>query len=329
MSEKRKLGNSDLSVTPVGLGCMGFSHAYGAPTEKSEAVKMIRKAFDMGYNFFDTAECYIGTNPDGSMSFNEKLVGEALRDVRDKVVIATKFGVEHSSMGLLTDSSPETIRQAVDGSLLRLGVDYIDLYYQHRVDPKVEPEVVAEVMKDLIKEGKIRYWGISETDEAYLRRANAVCPVTAIQNRYSMLAREHEKLFPVLEELNVAFVAFSPLGNGFLSGKYDVNSKFEDGVDFRSHMPQYTKEGFEAGRELMELLNKMAEEKNATPGQISLAWMMCKKPYIIPIPGSRKEERLKENIDSKDVILSDKEITVIDDLLDNMDMPVYGQSSGK
>ena len=249
--------------------------------------------------------------------------------MRDKVVIATKFGVEHSSMGLLTDSSPETIRQAVDGSLVRLGVDYIDLYYQHRVDPKVEPVVVAEVMKDLIKEGKIRYWGISETDEAYLRRANAVCPVTAIQNRYSMLAREHEKLFPVLEELNVAFVAFSPLGNGFLSGKYDENSKFEDGVDFRSHMPQYTKEGFEAGRELMELLGKMAEEKNATSGQISLAWMMCKKPYIIPIPGSRKEERLKENIGSKDVILSDKEIAVIDDLLDKMNMPVYGQSAKK
>ncbi|MCH5194976.1 MAG: aldo/keto reductase [Oscillospiraceae bacterium] len=329
MSEKRKLGNSDLSVTSVGLGCMGFSHAYGAPTEKSEAVKMIRKAFDMGYNFFDTAECYIGTNADGSMSFNEKLVGEALRDVRDKVVIATKFGVEHSSMGLLTDSSPETIRQAVEGSLVRLGVDCIDLYYQHRVDPKVEPEIVADVMKELIKEGKIRYWGISETDEAYLRRANAVCPVTAIQNRYSMLAREHEKLFPVLEELNVAFVAFSPLGNGFLSGKYDENSKFEDGVDFRSHMPQYTKDGFEAGRELMELLGKMAEEKNATSGQISLAWMMCKKPYIIPIPGSRKEERLKENIGSKDVILSDKEIAVIDDLLDKMNMPVYGQSAKK
>ena len=329
MSEKRKLGNSELFVTPVGLGCMGFSHAYGAPTEKSEAVKMIRKSFDMGYNCFDTAECSIGTNPDGSMSFNEKLVGEALRDEREKVVIATKFGVEHSSMGLLTDSSPETIRQAVDGSLLRLGVDYIDLYYQHRVDPKVEPETVAEVMKDLIKEGKIRYWGISETDEAYLRRANAVCPVTAIQNRYSMLAREHEKLFPVLEELNVAFVAFSPLGNGFLSGKYDANSKFENGVDFRSHMPQYTKEGFEAGKELMELLNKMAKEKNATPGQISLAWMMCKKPYIIPIPGSRKEERLKENIRSKDIILSDKEIAVIDDLLDKIDMPVYGQNPKK
>ena len=299
MSEKRKLGNSELSVTPIGLGGMGFSHAYGAPTEKSEAVKTIRKSFDMGYDFFDTAECYIGTNADGSISFNENLVGEALRDVRDRVVIATKFGVEHTDSGLLTNSNPETIRKAVQGSLSRLGVDCIDLYYQHRIDPNVEPETVAEVMKDLIKEGKIRYWGISETDETYLRRANSVCPVTAIQNRYSMLAREHERLFPVLEELNIAFVAFSPLGNGFLSGKYDANSKFENGVDFRSRMPQYTKEGFEAGKELMELLNKFAEEKGATSGQISLAWIMCKKPYIIPIPGSRKEERLKENIGSK------------------------------
>lgn len=224
MSEKRKLGNSDLFVNAVGLGCMGFSHAYGVPTEKSQAVKMIRNAFDMGYDFFDTAECYIGTNADGSTSFNEELVGEALRDVRNHAVIATKFGVQHSASGLLMDSNPKTIRQAVDKSLMRLGTDHIDLYYQHRIDPNVEPETVAEVVKDLVKSGKIRYWGISETTEEYLRRANAVCPVTAVQNRYSMLAREHEKLFPVLEELNVAYVAFSPLGNGFLSGKYNADS---------------------------------------------------------------------------------------------------------
>lgn len=182
MAEKRKLGGSDLSVTAVGLGCMGFSHAYGAPTERSEAVKMIRKAFDMGYDFFDTAECYTGTNANGSTSFNEELVGEALRDVKDQAVIATKFGVRHTGTGLVTDSSPEAIRKAVNGSLRRLGTDHIDLYYQHRIDPKTEPETVAEVMSELIKAGKIRCWGISETTEEYLRRAHAVCSVAAIES---------------------------------------------------------------------------------------------------------------------------------------------------
>lgn len=219
MLKKRRLGSSDLYVTAVGLGCMGFSHAYGSPTEKSEAVDMIRRAFDMGYDFFDTAECYLGTNADGSTSFNEELVGEALRDVRDRVVIATKFGVQHREQGLSMDSRPETIRRSVDGSLRHLGVDCIDLYYQHRIDPKVEPEEVADVMAELIRAGKIRTWGISEATEDYLRRANAVCPVMAVQNRYSMLAREHEKLFPVLEELDVAYVAFSPLGRGTAVGE--------------------------------------------------------------------------------------------------------------
>ena len=329
MSEKRRLGSSDLQVTAIGLGCMGFSHAYGAPTEKSEAVGMIRRAFDMGYDFFDTAECYIGTNLDGSTSFNEELVGEALRGVRNRAVIATKFGVRHSETGLLMDSRPEVIRGAVDGSLRRLGVDHIDLYYQHRIDPEVEPEEVAGVMAELIQAGKIRTWGISETTEDYLRRANAVCPVTAVQNRYSMLAREHEKLFPVLEELNVAYVAFSPLGNGFLSGKYTANSTFEKGLDYRSHMPQYTQEGFEAAQELMACLADLAGEKNATSSQLSLAWMLCKKPYLIPIPGSRKEERLLENLGAKDVRLSEEEIAEIDALLNRMEMPVYGQRPKK
>ena len=325
MSNKRKLGNSDLSVNPVGLGCMGFSHAYGAPTEKSEAVKMIRKAYDMGYDFFDTAECYTGINADGSTSFNEELVGEALKDVRDKVVIATKFGVRHSDRGLLMDSTPETIRKSVEGSLERLGVDTIDLYYQHRIDPQVEPETVAAVMQELIREGKIRYWGISETTEEYLRRANQICPVTAVQNRYSMLAREHEKLFPVLEELGVSYVAFSPLGNGFLTGRYTASMHFEEGVDYRSHMPQYTEEGFKAAERLMNLLEELAEGKNATRSQIALAWMLCKKPYIIPIPGSRKEERLKENFGSAEILLTSQEIYTIDALLDKIEMPVYGQ----
>ncbi len=329
MIEKRRLGGSGLQVTAVGLGCMGFSHAYGAPTEKTEAVRMIRKAFDMGYDFFDTAECYIGTNADGSTSFNEELVGEALRDVRERVVIATKFGVRHTETGLAMDSRPEVIRRSVDGSLARLGVECIDLYYQHRIDPKVKPEEVAAVMAELIRAGKIRAWGISETTEDYLRRAHAVCPVSAVQNRYSMLAREHEKLFPALEELDVAYVAFSPLGNGFLSGKYDANSTFEKDLDYRSHMPQYTKEGFDVAKELMAYLARLAAEKGATSGQLSLAWMLCKKPYMIPIPGSRKEERLWENLGAKDICLTEPELARLDNLIERMDMPVYGQSSRK
>lgn len=325
MDEKRKIGSS-LKVTPVGLGCMGFSHAYGAPTERKEAVRMIRRAYEMGYDFFDTAECYTGVNADGTISYNEELVGEALRDVRKRVTIATKFGVKHSPKGLLMDSRPETIRKSVEGSLKRLGVETIDLYYQHRIDPKIEPETVAEVMKELIVEGKIRAWGISEATEDYLRRAHAVCSVSAIQNRYSMLAREHEKIFPVLEELGIAYVAFSPLGNGFLTGQYTAASTFETGLDFRAHMPQYTEEGFKAAEKLMKLLEEMASQKEATKGQISLAWMLCKKPYIIPIPGSRKESRIQENLGAKDVVLSAEEIREMDELLDQMVLPVYGQN---
>ena len=325
MDEKRKIGSS-LKVTPVGLGCMGFSHAYGAPTERKEAVRMIRRAYEMGYDFFDTAECYTGVNADGTISYNEELVGEALRDVRERVTIATKFGVQHSPKGLLMDSRPETIRKSVEGSLKRLGVETIDLYYQHRIDPKIEPETVAEVVKELIVEGKIRAWGISEATEDYLRRAHAVCSVSAIQNRYSMLAREHEKIFPVLEELGIAYVAFSPLGNGFLTGQYTAASTFETGLDYRAHMPQYTEEGFKAAEKLMKLLEEMAVQKEASKGQVSLAWMLCKKPYIIPIPGSRKESRIQENLGAKDVVLSTEEIRKMDELLDQMVLPVYGQN---
>ena len=225
--KKRKLGNSDLFVNPVGLGCMGFSHASGDPVDSETAVKTLRQAYEMGYDFFDTAEAYTGFFPDGSVSYNEELVGKALHDVRDKVVIATKMGVHHNEdLSLTVDVRPETIRKSVEGSLRKLGTDYIDLYYQHRIDPKVESEIVAETMAALIKEGKIRYWGISETTEDYLRRANAVCPVTAIENRYSMMARWHESIFPICEELNIAFVAFSPMANGFLTGKYTPDTKF-------------------------------------------------------------------------------------------------------
>ncbi len=325
MQEQRVLGQSGIKVSPVGLGCMGFSHAYGAPTEKGQAMRMIRKAFDMGYTFFDTAECYTGINPDGSTSYNEELVGEALKPVRDQVIIATKMGITFTPDGAVLDSSPEKIRTSVESSLKRLGTDYIDLYYQHRIDPKVEPEVVAETMGQLIKEGKIRAWGISETGEEYLRRAHAVTPVAAIQNRYSMLAREYEPLFPVLEELNIALVAFSPMGNGFLTGAYKATDTFVGGVDYRSHMPQYTPEGFAAAEKLMDLLADLGREKNASSGQLSLAWMLCKKPWIIPIPGSRKEARILENLNSQHVILTPEEINRIDRLLDTLKMPVYGQ----
>lgn len=323
--KKRKLGNSELFVNPVGLGCMGFSHASGDPVDNETAVKTLRQAYEMGYDFFDTAEAYTGFFPDGSVSYNEELVGKALHDVRDKVVIATKMGVYHNAdLSLTVDSRPETILKSVEGSLKKLGTDYIDLYYQHRIDPNVEPEIVAETMGQLIKEGKIRYWGISETTEEYLRRANAVCPVTAIENRYSMMAQWHEAIFPACEELNIAFVSFSPMANGFLTGKYTPETKFEGKQDYRAGMPQYTQEGYEKAKALLELLTDMAEEKHATMGQLSLAWMLCKKPYIVPIPGSRKPERLRENFEAGNIVLTREEISMIDSKLETMQFEVFG-----
>ncbi len=328
--QKRKLGNSNLQVNPVGLGCMGFSHASGDPVDNKTAVKTLRQAYGMGYDFFDTAEAYTGFFPDGSISYNEELVGQALHNVRDKVVIATKMGVHHNDdLSLRLDSRPQTIRQSVESSLTRLETDYIDLYYQHRIDPNVEPETVAETMNQLMKEGKIRYWGISEATGDYLRRANAVCPVTAIENRYSMMARWHESIFPVCEELNIAYVAFSPMANGFLTGKYTPDTKFEGKQDYRAGMPQYTQEGYDKAKALLELLTGMAEEKQATMGQLSLAWMLCKKPYIVPIPGSRKPERLRENFEAGNIVLTQEEISMIDSRLETMRFEVFGGHSAK
>lgn len=245
--------------------------------------------------------------------------------MRGEAVIATKFGVTHApGKTLVVDSSPETIRASVEGSLRRLKTDYIDLYYQHRIDPKVEPETVAEVMADLIKEGKIRAWGVSETNEDYLRRAHAVCPVSAIQNRYSMMARWNESLFSVLEELNVAFVAFSPLANGFLTEAYNSKTVFEGAQDYRDGMPQYTEEGERRAAPLVQLVDELAEAHGATPSQIALAWMLGKKPWIIPIPGSRKPERLRENLGAADVALSLEEIVRVDELTDGLDLMVFG-----
>ena len=327
--QQRKLGTTNFLVNPVGLGCMGFSHAYGAAVEKSEAVKTIRAAFDAGYNFFDTVECYTGVNVDGTISYNEELVGDALREVRDKVVIATKFGVEHNADKTLIDSSPANIRRAVDGSLKRLNIDVIDLYYQHRIDPKISPEEVAEVMADLIKAGKIKAWGISETNEEYLRRAHKICPVTAIQNRYSMAARWHENIFPVCEELKITFVAFSPMANGLLTGAVTKDTKFTEAGDYRKDMPQFTESGMQKAQAVLELLKNLATEKNATPAQISLAWMINKKPFIIPIPGSRKLSRLKENFGAGNILLTEKEIADIDAKLDTMEFEIFGGHSAK
>ena len=228
---------------------------------------------------------------------------------------------------LVPDSRPEIIRKSVEDSLKRLDTDHIDLYYQHRGDPNVPVEEVAGVMSDLIKEGKITHWGLSEADEKTIRRAHAVCPVTAIQNRYSMMARWYEKLFPALEELGIGYVAFSPLANGFLSAKYDKNSSFDKTLDYRSNMPQFTEKGMEQNADLLDLLAKIAAEKNATSAQISLAWMLCKKPYIVPIPGTRKLERLRENATAADVYLTPDEVKAIDNALDGMEMSdVFGGS---
>ena len=280
----------------------------------------------MGYTFFDTAEVYVGTNADGSASNNEELVGEALKDVRDKVVIATKFGLKAvGASSSLLDSRPETIRTSVEGSLRRLGTDHIDLYYQHRVDPQVPVEEVAGTIADLIKEGKITHWGISEATEDVIRKAHAVCPLTAVQNRYSMMARWHESLFPVLNELHIGFVAFSPMANGYLTGRYGKNDHFDAATDFRSNMPQFKPEAEAQNHELLTLLDQLAAQKNATSAQVSLAWMLCKNEHIVPIPGTTKVSRLQENLGAADVKLTREEVAALDHALDTMPMSeVYG-----
>ena len=327
--DKRILGR-DLQVSSIGLGCMGMSHAYGAPADKKEMTELLAKAVDIGYTFFDTAGVY-GT-PEHPHD-NEELVGKALKPYRNHVVLATKFGIhfdmdaEEVNKPLIPDSRPETIRKSVETSLKRLQTDHIDLYYQHRPDPQIPVEEVAGVMSELIAEGKITHWGLSEADEDMICRAHRICPVTAIQNRYSMMARWHTKLFPILEELNIGFVAFSPLANGFLSARYNKDSVFEAGTDYRSVMPQFTEEGMKKNGTLLALLHQIAEEKQATPAQISLAWMMTKRPYIVPIPGTRRTDRLYENAGAAEVVLQPEEMASIDGALNHMEMSeVFGGS---
>lgn len=269
----RTLGK-DLKVSAVGLGCMGMSHAYGPPADKKEMQELLAQAVDLGCTFFDTAEVY-GT-PEHPYD-NEELLGRALGPYRDKVVIATKFGIHFDESSpavnkpLVPDSRPEVIRASVEGSLRRLGTDHIDLYYQHRVDPAIPIEEVAGVMSQLIQQGKITHWGLSEATEEIIRRAHSVCPVTAIQNRYSMMARQYETLFPLLEELHIGFVAFSPIANGFLSGRYGKDAVFEAKTDYRSMMPQFQPANVEQNQPLLALLRETAQRKAATPAQIALA----------------------------------------------------------
>lgn len=324
----RTLGK-DLTVSAVGLGCMGMSHAYGAPADPKEMKELIAKAVDAGYTFFDTAESY-GT-PDNPHA-NEELVGEALAPYRDKVVIATKFGISFDlndgrvNHALIPDSRPEVIRKSVEGSLKRLKTDHIDLYYQHRQDPNVPVEEVAGVMAELIKEGKILHWGLSAVDSDTIRRADKVCHVTAVQNRYSMMARKTESIFPTLEELGIGLVAFSPMANGFLTGKYDHVKHFGEG-DYRSTMPQFTPENVAKNKELETFIAELAKEKNATPAQISLAWMINKKDYIVPIPGSTKLSRVLENGKAADILMTPEEVREIDEKLNSIPMSAVFEGS--
>lgn len=328
--EYRILGLSGLQVSAVGLGCMGMSHAYGAPADKREMTELLADAVGMGYTFFDTAEVY-GT-PDRPHD-NEELLGEVLRPYRDSIVLGTKFGLAFDVSNaagphaLVPDARPATIRRSVEGSLRRLRTDRIDIYYQHRIDPSVEPETVAEVMAGLIREGKILHWGISEATEEYLRRAHRVCPVAAIQNRFSMMARWHEVLLPVCEELGIGFVAHSPLANGLLTNCYTAGTAFDPATDYRASMPQYRPESFEKNRALFSLLERLADGYRATASQISLAWMMNKRPPIVPIPGTRRLFRLKENIGAADIHLTGEEVRAIDMALESMGMSeVFGGS---
>ena len=292
--------------------------------------ELLSEAVDRGYTFFDTAEAY-GTpeNPHD----NEELLGEALKPYRNRIVLASKCGIRFDETStavnkpLIPDGRPETIRKSIDGSLQRLQTDHLDLYYIHRIDRNVPIEETAGAMKELIEAGKITHWGISEADEETLRRAHKVCPVTAVQNRYSMMYRDYEALFPVLEELQIGFVAFSPLANGLLSAQYNKDSKFEKGTDYRSAMPQFTPEAFDKNEEMIRYIKEMADKKNATPAQISLAWMLAKEPWIVPIPGTRKYGRLIENAQAAEVSLSRQEVEDLDRMLDTVPMSgVFGGS---
>ena len=318
--QKRKLGKSDLEVSAIGLGCMGTTSSYGAPPDKQQMIALLRAAVERGITFFDTAEVY------GPLT-NEELVGEALSPFRGKVVIATKFGFKLDPTGERTwiglDSRPEHIKEVAESSLQRLKVDAIDLFYQHRVDPDVPIEETAGAVKNLIQQGKVKHFGLSEAGAKTIRRAHAVQPVTAVQSEYSLWWREPEaEVLPTLEELGIGFVPYSPLGRGFLTGKIDENTRF-DSSDFRSSLPRFTPEARKANQAVVDLLGKIAERKQATPAQIALAWLLAQKPWIVPIPGTTKLKRLEENIGAASIELTSDDLRELDS--DGAKIPVQGE----
>lgn len=316
--KKRTLGNTNIEISEIGFGCMGITHAYGLEQSEENAINIIKIAYNAGCNFFDTAPVY-GEN-------NEIYLGKAVKEIgRKNIVIATKFGIIEQSRNAghpinELDSKPDSIRKQVEESLKRLDTDYIDLYYQHRVDLEVEPEDVAQVMKELINEGKIKAWGTSNAPIEYVKRAHKICPISAIENQYSFVYRKDEKeLFELCEELGITFVAYSPLGNGFLTGKYNKDTKYEAG-DFRNTMGRFKAEVFDHNKILLDLINDKAKEKGCTPAQITLAWELAQRPYIVPIPGSTKEKYIKENLGASNVKLTEKDMIAINEAVSKIDI---------
>lgn len=317
----RTLGKQGLEVSAVGLGCMGFTQSYPPYPDKNEAIKVIREAVDLGVTLFDTAEVY-------SFFKNEALVGEALEPVRDRVVIATKFGYDlnhdfdlgGTARPVSLSSKPETIRHAVEGSLRRLRTDHIDLYYQHRVDPDTPIEIVADTVASLIREGKVLHWGLSEAAPATIRRAHAVCPLTAVQSEYSLWYRQPEQeLLPTLEELGIGFVPFSPLGKAMLTGRFNRDTKF-DKTDFRSAIPRFSPDNLQHNVALVEYVEQIATQKHTTPARIAIGWLLAQRPWIVPIPGTKRIERVKENIGGADITFTDDELADIRRHIDGIEI---------
>lgn len=309
--KNRKLGKSGLEVSELGFGCMGLTFGYGPATSEAAAIAVIQKAYDLGITFFDTAEAY-------SQGLNEEYLGKAVKPFRDKVIIATKFGFKEGNSSKGVDSRPERIKKVVENSLKYLQTDVIDLLYQHRVDPGIPMEEVAGTVKDLIQEGKVKYFGMSEAGIESIRKAHAVLPVTALQSEYSMFWREPEKeILPLLEELGIGFVPFSPLGKGFLTGAISAETKF-DSTDFRNIVPRFSEENRKANQSLVDLVKAIAKEKQVSPAQIALAWLLAQKPYIVPIPGTTKIHRLEENVGAVNITLSEEELSRIKSALESI-----------